>query len=413
MILRDGPSVSRNPSAPQVFVVIAALVVGGIGLVALRSGEPGSDSIEHTAAEISVDGVKPIGVRLAREGAATHLTLPPPATGELPQSTTIATAPETAPSMQSAPATTAAPQPQATDGRKEHDHGYEVHNFVDHVAGGLGAQMLAPDQGAYGDYERVGPNQIQARAPITGLRPVIEQAITDVKERDRSLTGEDLERRIAQRLTELNDWENLTPPTRAKMMILSGLDIESMGKREREDRVNHMLHSPQPFGDLAEVISPDVTIDLGYTHTLDKEWTKVADLGNGVFQIWMVSNNDNGSHTGHSLGSFKVQLPPGTTVDQAREAGNRMVVNKNNNEKLYLDLAAKHILYGQTPLLDFSQKPPPTTTSTTAPATTSTTVEITTTTTGQMTTSTTSPESTSTRPNETTSSTASSSTTTS
>jgi hypothetical protein len=226
--------------------------------------------------------------------------------------------------------------------------------------------MLAPDQAAYGGYEWVGPNRIQARSPITGMRPVIEQAIDDVTDRNGRATGEELEQRIAKRLTELNDWKNLNDQTKANLMLLSGIDIQSMDRDEREERINHLLHSPLPFGGIEEILSPDVIIDLGYTHTLDKDWTQATDLGNGLFQITMVSNNMNGSHTSHSLGSFKVQLPAGTSVRDAREIGNEMVVNENNNDRLYLDAAAQNVLYGQTPRLDFSQ---PVQTTTTPPST--------------------------------------------
>ena len=57
-------------------------------------------------------------------------------------------------------------------------------------------------------------------------------------------------------------------------------------------------------------------IDLGYTHTLSKKKTRVTDLGDGVFKVWMISNNGNGSHTGHNLGSFMVQLDPETSAGQ-------------------------------------------------------------------------------------------------
>ena len=127
-----------------------------------------------------------------------------------------------------------------------------------------------------------------------------------------------------------------------------------MNKRLREDTINHLLHSPLPFGYIDEVLSPDTTIDMGYTHTLDKDWTEAAHLGDGVFQILMISNNNNGSHTGHVMGSFKVQLSPTTTLAQARDIGNDMVRNRNKNNKLYLDEAARRVLYGETPRLDFS-----------------------------------------------------------
>ncbi len=67
----------------------------------------------------------------------------------------------------------------------------------------------------------------------------------------------------------------------------------------------------------------------------------------------MISNNNNGSHTGHSLGSFKVDLGENATADIAKQIGNQMVVNTNNNAKLYLDDAAREVLYGTVEAADF------------------------------------------------------------
>ncbi len=236
-------------------------------------------------------------------------------------------------------------------------HGHHVHDFTAHVIATMGEQMLAPGQQQYGGYERNG-NVITARSPISGLRPVAEQAIAQMKKAHPDLSGVELEAEIAQQLTNLNDWEDLRPRTQEKMMILSGVDIAALDGEVRERWNNHLQHSPLPFGEITEVLTPDVVIDLGYTHTLDKEWTIAEDQGNGVFKITVVSNNDNGAHTGHILGSFRVQTPEGTSVRKAKRIGNDMVRNENNNDKLLLDEAVKKILYGETPLLDYSQMTP-------------------------------------------------------
>ena len=61
-----------------------------------------------------------------------------------------------------------------------------------------------------------------------------------------------------------------------------------------------------------------------------------------MWKVWLISNNNNGSHTGHNLGEFKVQLSPRTSAaDEARAAANEMVHNTNNNNRLALDEAAK------------------------------------------------------------------------
>jgi hypothetical protein len=377
--------VSRYPSAQQIVVLVAALVVGSGSFVALRAGEPGSDAVERTAAEglaNVADGVQPI----AFGGDVTGLALPTPSADAAAATAEAAAGDPAAPAAE-APATTAGQQ-QAQQQQQQQQNNqqqpkeeklqiHEAHNYLQYAVSTLGAQMLAPDQAPYSGYTKVAPTQIQAKSTITGLWPVIEQAISDVKANDRNVRGEELEHRIAKRLTELNDWDNLTRQTKAKVQILSGLDIESMNDQEREIRVNQYLHSVMPFGDIDEVLSSDTTIDLGYTHTLDKSWTQVADVGNGVFKITMLSNNNNGAHTTHSLGSFKVQMAPGTSLKVAKQVGNDMVVAENNNDRLNLDASAKNVLYGVTPPLDFS-KPIVVTTTTMAPETTTTAAAVTT-----------------------------------
>ncbi|WP_150526112.1 hypothetical protein [Roseibium sediminis] len=228
-----------------------------------------------------------------------------------------------------------------------HQHGGAIgggHEFYSHVRHMFPAAM-APTQQQYGGYYITGNKQITGRSPITGLQPVIEQAVAQVKAANRNLTGEALEAKIANKLTNLNDWTNLTPQTQQALIRLTGTDFGKMSKAEREKSINHLLHSPLPFGDIKQPLTKDWTINLGFTHTLDKTKTKAEDLGNGFFRISMISNNNNGSHTGHSLGSFVVQLDPGTSVAEAKKIGNKMVTNTNNNNKLYLDEAARNYLY--------------------------------------------------------------------
>ena len=241
----------------------------------------------------------------------------------------------------------AAPNAQAGHNHGAHQHGGGVaagHDFYQHVRHMFPAAM-APTQQQYGGYYVTGNKQITARSPITGLQPVIEQAVAQVKAANPNLTGEALEAKIANKLTNLNDWENLTPQTQQALIRLTGTDYSKMTAAEREKSINHLLHSPLPFGEINQPLTKDWTINLGFTHTLDKTKTTAEDLGNGYFRINLISNNNNGSHTGHSLGSFVLQLDPGTKVEDAKKAGNAMVTNTNDNNKLYLDEAARNYLY--------------------------------------------------------------------
>ncbi|NRB31966.1 MAG: calcium-binding protein [Rhizobiaceae bacterium] len=235
-----------------------------------------------------------------------------------------------------------------------------THDFVAHADYMLGNDILAEGQEQYGGYAFLGENTIIARSPITGLRPVIDQAIRQivgnrtVEEAAQRLGGNDkLESAIAQQLTNLNDWQQLQTETQNEIMIMTGINFDAMTNAEREMTINHLQHSPLPFGDIKEVLSTSVKIDMGFTHTLDKNKTEVEDLGDGIWKIYMISNNNNGSHTGHNLGSFKVDLGENADATIAKQIGNQMVTNTNNNAKLYLDAAARDVLYGKVEKVDF------------------------------------------------------------
>jgi len=160
------------------------------------------------------------------------------------------------------------------------------HDFAAHVEHRLGLEVLAPDQNQYGGYAFINDDTIVARSPITGLRPVIEQAIKQIvgnktiEQAAKALGGFDnLESKIAQQLTQLNDWANLTQETQNEVMILTGINFDAMTTAEQEASINHLQHSPLPFGDIKEVLAESVTIDMGFTHTLDKNKTVSEHMG--------------------------------------------------------------------------------------------------------------------------------------
>lgn len=193
-------------------------------------------------------------------------------------------------------------------GHPDHTDGPNTgHSFVEHASHNYGAALIE-DQASYGGHVYLNENYIVGRSTITGLKPVVEQAIDQVKAKSPNLTGEALERAVAQQITNLNDWDALTEATQAKMMIMTGINFDAMTAAQQEMTINHLLHSPLPFGDIQDVLSESVKIDLGYTHTLDKDKTTSEHLGDGIYKVTMISNNNNGSHTGHNLGSFKLDL---------------------------------------------------------------------------------------------------------
>lgn len=250
----------------------------------------------------------------------------------------------------------------------EMEHGSDSpgtgHHFTEHV-NHMFEGTLIETQEAYGGYSFINDNYIIARSPITGLQAVVEQAIDTIVgnktvEQAAAAQGgfDKLESKIANKITQLNDWAQLTEATQAKIMIMTGINFDGMTKAEQEKSINHLQHSPLPFGEIEEVLSTSVKIELGYTHTLDKSKTEVKDLGEGIWEITMISNNNNGSHTGHNLGSFRIDLGANGNSDIAKQVGNQMVVNTNDNNKLYLDAAARDVLYGRVERLDFDMDNP-------------------------------------------------------
>ncbi len=273
--------------------------------------------------------------------------------------------PEPAPAPAEDPAPAPPPEPELppTLGAiksKADDKGYDVHGHVEHTAYLLGQQVLIPGQAATGGFIQVSPLSYLAYSPLTAMLPVAIQDNKEVLQKKPNLEGEELYRRLAQEYTGSNDYKKLDGDARRAINILTCTDWSLVDKKVRENTINHLLHSPISFGTIGSVeapISTDVTIDLGYTHTRDKNWTEVEYMDNNVFKITVVSNNNNGSHTGHAMGTAFVEMPAGTTLRQAQEIGNRMIPSKNKNNKLTIDPAARALFEalprGASPMILF------------------------------------------------------------
>ncbi|MEM7276260.1 MAG: hypothetical protein AAF547_24510, partial [Actinomycetota bacterium] len=201
--------------------------------------------------------------------------------------------PEPAP----APADDPAPDPAPSSGdapalgsikSKADDKGYDVHGHVEHSVFLLGQQVLIPGQAATGGFIQTSDNNYMAYSPITAMLPVAIQDNKEVLKKKPNLEGEKLYRRLAQEYTGSNDYKNLDRDAQRAINILTCTDWSLVKKKVRENTINHLLHSPISFGTIGSVenpISTDVTIDLGYTHTRDKNWTEVEYMGNNVYKI--------------------------------------------------------------------------------------------------------------------------------
>ena len=243
---------------------------------------------------------------------------------------------------------------------KADEKGYDVHGHVEHSVYLLGQQVLIPGQASTGGFIQTSDNNYMAYSPVTAMLPVAIQDNKEVVEKKPNLEGEKLYRRLAQEYTGSNDYKKLNKDAQRAINILTCTDWSTVEKRVRENTINHLLHSPISFGTIGSVeepISTDVTIDLGYTHTRDKNWTEVEYMDNNVYKITVVSNNNNGSHTGHEMGTAYVEMPEGTSLKEAQKIGNQMIPSKNKNNKLTIDAAARALFdslpRGASPMILF------------------------------------------------------------
>ncbi|MEL7158044.1 MAG: hypothetical protein AAFN30_15805 [Actinomycetota bacterium] len=235
-----------------------------------------------------------------------------------------------------------------------------MHGHVEHSVALLGQQVLIPGQAATGGFIQTGEKTYMAYSPVTAMLPVAIQDNKEVLAKKPNLSGEALYRRLAQEYTGSNDYKNLNRDAQRAINILTCTDWSLVKKSVRENTINHLLHSPISYGTLGSVDNPlstDVKIDLGYTHTRDKNWTEVEYMGNNVYKITVVSNNNNGSHTGHAMGTAYVEMEPGTSLREAQKIGNRMIPSTNKNNKLTIDPAARKLFdtlpKGASPLILF------------------------------------------------------------
>jgi hypothetical protein len=271
-----------------------------------------------------------------------------------------APAPAPSPDPDRAPAPTPGEPALGSIKSKADDKGYDVHGHVEHSVALLGQQVLIPGQAATGGLVQKDAKNYVAYSPVTAMLPVAIQDNKEVLEEQPNLKGEKLYRRLAQEYTGSNDYENLDRDAQRAINILTCTDWSLVKKSVRENTINHLLHSPISFGTIGSVANPistDVTIDLGYTHTRDENWTEVEYMGNNVYKITVVSNNNNGSHTGHAMGTAYVEMPAGTTLKEAQKIGNRMIPSTNKNNKLTIDPAARALFdsmpRGASPMILF------------------------------------------------------------
>ncbi|MEL6981565.1 MAG: hypothetical protein AAFO29_03990 [Actinomycetota bacterium] len=321
---------------------------------ATQAAQPAVVAAPAAASDASATSDTSESAGTAETAASTPAESSAPTTAPAPTPTTAA------PQSNPAPASNSGEPAVGSIKSKADEKGYDVHGHVEHSVVLLGQQVLIPGQAATGGFIQTSENNYLAYSPVTAMLPVAIQDNKEVLAKKPNLEGEQLYRRLAQEYTGSNDYKNLNRDAKRAINILTCTDWSLVERRVRENTINHLLHSPISFGtigSLEDPISTDVKIDLGYTHTRDKNWTEVEYMGNNVYKITVVSNNNNGSHTGHEMGTAYVEMPAGTTLQEAKKIGNQMIPSTNKNNKLTIDPAARELFdtlpRGASPLILF------------------------------------------------------------
>ena len=363
LVATIGLLLSTGPAGDQVDASAASAVIGA------QASTPGAAAVSSPALRVdlaSADGTYVLPESETAPAAEATSSEQPAAEAAPAVVATSSEQPDPAAAPDPAPASDPAPAPTPDElavgsiKSKADDKGYDVHGHVEHSVILLGQQVLIPGQAATGGFIQTDDNNYLAYSPLTAMLPVAIQDNREVLAKKPNLEGEKLYRRLAQEYTGSNDYKKLDRDAQRAINILTCTDWSLVDKRVRENTINHLLHSPISFGTIGSVddpISTDVTIDLGYTHTRDKNWTEVEYMGNNVYKITVVSNNNNGSHTGHAMGTAYVEMPAGTSLQEAQKIGNRMIPSTNKNNKLTIDPAARELFEalprGASPMILF------------------------------------------------------------
>lgn len=154
---------------------------------------------------------------------------------------------------------------------------------------------------------------------ISGNKYVVQDVAERVMEDNKGLAqraanGNDgainrLENKIAKELTNVNDIKDIENKQLRRAFIAEG---ESLGMTRKE--MDHLLHTPLSETGVGSMIDRNSSIS-GSLHTVDLKRTRAEDMGNGVYEVHLVSNNGkNNAHDNMDISTFY------TEADSAKEA---------------------------------------------------------------------------------------------
>lgn len=156
---------------------------------------------------------------------------------------------------------------------------------------------------------------------ISGNRHVVEDVTQRVMDDNKDLANkaangdmkamDKLEGKIAKELTNVNDIEDIKDKELRRAFVQEG---EALGMSRKE--MDHLLHTPLSETGAGGMIDKNSEIS-GALHTVDLKRTRATDMGNGTYEVHLVSNNGkNNAHDNMDISTFYTQ------ADSAKEAEN-------------------------------------------------------------------------------------------
>ena len=130
---------------------------------------------------------------------------------------------------------------------------------------------------------------------------------------------DELEGKIAKELTNVNDVEDIQNEDLRDAFVQ---EAKALGLSDKE--MDHLLHSPLAETGAGGLVDWDSKIS-GALHTFDPERTRATNMGNGMYEVHLVSNNgENNAHDNMDISTFYTRAG---SADEAKNIVNQATEN--------------------------------------------------------------------------------------
>lgn len=147
---------------------------------------------------------------------------------------------------------------------------------------------------------------------ISGNKYVVQDVASRVMEDHEGLAAraadgnvkamDKLEGKIAKELTNVNDVEDIENDQLRNAFVQ---EAKALGLSDKE--MDHLLHTPLAETGVGGMIDRNSEIS-GSLHTVDLDRTRATDMGNGMYEVNLVSNNGkNNAHDNMDISTFYTQ----------------------------------------------------------------------------------------------------------